>query len=801
VATKKPDVAPPPSESLLGDGQSIDVAGGLASWSTAETGQDVRMLPFGPDTAPWTAPVPVFIVDVQPSGTTTTGAVLASMPASASTLPAAGIEATATLLLVAGLADKTGPSLDDALTYDATIGGRAIDSVAVTDLAGAIDGGARVDLAAELQADGRFRLSPAELAVIAGGTLSPGTHTLDLTALDADANATTVDVTFTLDTAPPSFSAGLADDTGFSATDGITNDDAIGGTVGDAAGVVALVGTLDQSAAFMDFTGLIGAGGTFEISPADLASLAGGTIAEGHHALTLQAVDAAGNVTTTTTSFTLVTSVSVTGLGLVAAEQTDGVTNAASGSVLVVGTTTPGATIELDNTGAFATAGSNGGFQFAGVALMSGSNALTFTATDPAGNTTTGTLDVTRSATTGGPDAVQEWIAITNQAITNDASAPTYASRALAMVSLAQFDAISAIDGTPGYLINVTAPAGASAQAAAVVAADQMLDGLFPAQSAAFDAQAAIDLAAIPDSQNKTDGMTVGGNAVAAIIATRANDGSTDSVIDNGSTAVGQWRPTAPAYAPALDPQWANVTPFALQSPNQFLPPAPPSMGSAVYAAAVNETESLGAADSTTRTADETQIAKFWNDQTGTDTPAGQWNQIASVVATQAGDSLAQDALLFAELNVGEADAGIAAFNGKYTYNAWRPITAIQNASETGNTAIVEDPTWTPLLTTPNFPEYPEGHGTFSGTAATILASFFGNNTSFTVGSESLAGVTRSYTSFSEAADEAAMSRIYGGIHFSFSAAAAPHARRRDRPVDARRIQFQRGTPRRRSLP
>jgi hypothetical protein len=227
------------------------------------------------------------------------------------------------------------------------------------------------------------------------------------------------------------------------------------------------------------------------------------------------------------------------------------------------------------------------------------------------------------------------------------------------------------------------------------------------------------------------------------------------------------------------------------------LPSGPPSLTSQEYADDVNLTESLGAADSTTRTAQETAIAKFWNDQAGTDTPPGQWNSIADTVAQQQGGSLAADAQLLAELNVAEADAAIAAWNSKFTYNAWRPITAIQNAGSIGNPyGIVEDSTWQPLITTPNFPEYTAGHPTFSAAAATVLDNFFGPDVSFTATSDSTPGTTFTFapgtladaisqygllpdttglsgsnnlSSFDIAALQAGDSRVYGGIHFEFS--------------------------------
>ena len=367
-----------------------------------------------------------------------------------------------------------------------------------------------------------------------------------------------------------------------------------------------------------------------------------------------------------------------------------------------------------------------------------------------------------------GGDTVLQWDSVARAAIANDASAPPVGARALAIESLAVYDTTRAIAGLPGYSVTSAAPAGALPQAAVAAAANAVLDALYPAQAAVFDAVLSLTLGSIANSQGKTDGIALGRTIAAKELALRGNDGSAATPVSVGGTAVGQWRPTGPGYTPGLDPQYANVMPFAMTSPTQFTPGAAPDLTSFAYATAVNETASLGLRTSTTRTADQTQIAKFWNDQTGTDTPPGQWNLIAANVATAAGYTLAQDAKLFAELNVAEADAGIAAWNSKYGYTTWRPITAI-NLGGTSNPALTADPSWQPLLTTPNFPEYVAGHGSFSGAAATVLASFFGDATSFSATSQSLLGVTRSYTSFSSAATEAAMSRIYGGIHFRFS--------------------------------
>ena len=249
----------------------------------------------------------------------------------------------------------------------------------------------------------------------------------------------------------------------------------------------------------------------------------------------------------------------------------------------------------------------------------------------------------------------------------------------------------------------------------------------------------------------------------------RQNDGSTDFVDYTPDSAPGDWQPTAPAFAPAENPQWATLKPFAMTSDSQFRPAGPPALTSQEYADEVNETLNLGSVNSTTRTADETQIAKFWNDNPGTYTPPGHWNAIADTVVQQQGDSLSQDARVFAELNIALGDAAIVAWDAKYAYNAWRPITLAGGAGTAVNSAIETIANWAPELTTPPFPEYVSGHSTFSGAAAAVLTAIFGDNFSFTATSVGLPGVTRSYTSFEQAADEAGMSRIYGGIHFLFS--------------------------------
>jgi hypothetical protein len=270
----------------------------------------------------------------------------------------------------------------------------------------------------------------------------------------------------------------------------------------------------------------------------------------------------------------------------------------------------------------------------------------------------------------------------------------------------------------------------------------------------------------LPAGQAQTDGLSVGQTVANAIIAMRAHDGYDTFVDFTPQSGVGQWQPTPPDYDQALDPQWATLQPFAMTSDSQFRPAGPPDLTSQAWANAVNETVSLGSATSTTRTADQTEIAHFWADGTGTATPPGQWNRIAETVAQQQGDSLDADARLFAELDVAMGDAAIVAWDAKFDYTTWRPITVIQSGGDGVNSAVTADPNWQPLLVTPNFPEYISGHSTFSGAAAAVFDSVFGSNVGFT---DTSAGYTRTYTSFDQAAIEAGRSRIYGGIHFEFS--------------------------------
>jgi hypothetical protein len=196
----------------------------------------------------------------------------------------------------------------------------------------------------------------------------------------------------------------------------------------------------------------------------------------------------------------------------------------------------------------------------------------------------------------------------------------------------------------------------------------------------------------------------------------------------------------------------------------------PPALDSAEYAASFVEVKALGRATDSTRTEDQSEIALFWVNGPGTATPPGHWNSIAQLIAEQEGNTLAENARLFALLNLALADAAIASWDNKFFYNDWRPVTAIPAADTDGNDATTPDAEWLPFIPTPPFPDYTSGHSTFSGAGAKVLELFYGmDEIPFSTSSDGLPSVERSYDSFSQAADESGKSRVYGGIHWQYS--------------------------------
>ncbi|MBO0717711.1 MAG: hypothetical protein J2P55_10310, partial [Rhizobiales bacterium] len=686
--------------------------------------------------------------------------------------------------ITAALANDTGVSATDRITSDDTVSGKigdATDNI-VTFKAG-LDGTANgTSVLAALNADGSFTLTPKVLQVLTGGALADGAHTLHLLATDAAGNTGTFDLSFLLDASGPTITAALAHDTGVNQLtgapiSGLTNDPTIAGTVADSADRVVTLRVAVDGGSTTDVSGMLGANGSFRFDQTLLTTLAGGALADGQHTVHVTALDQAGNASQSDVTFTLKTTPPATPTFALAPtdQSAAALTQTAASTVTLTGQSDPGVAITLtlaNGTTLSTVTDTKGHFQFGNVALAPGANTLSAQATDDAGNTSKFTITLQHNAPTSSQsDSVLQWDQITLQAIQSAADDPIVASRVLALESLAVYDTINSIDGTQSYFVHLDAPADTLTDAAVAAAAHEVLSKLYPAEQSALDALFAQSLNAIPNGQGKIDGVALGTQIADDILALRASDGSQITAVDPGSTVAGQWRPTGPDFNLALSPQFANVTPFALNSADQFLSSIapPPALDSAAYAAAVQEVDTLGSLNSTQRTADQTQIAQFWAGGLGSVTIGGQWNQIAAQVAQQAGDSEGEDARLFAELNVGLADTGVATWNAKYNFNLWSPVTAIQSADPSVNPALTADPKFTPLVTTPQAPEYVETQASFSAAAADILTSFFGNNVSFTAASTAANGGTRSFTSFSQAAQEAGSSGIFAGTDFQFS--------------------------------
>jgi hypothetical protein len=390
-------------------------------------------------------------------------------------------------------------------------------------------------------------------------------------------------------------------------------------------------------------------------------------------------------------------------------------------------------------------------------------------------------------------DAVSAWNANAGDAAIAaclaPANNPLHEARMYAAMHVAIHDALNAIQrrSRPYAFVAQRPLPDASPDAAVAAAARGVLVPLLEQLPAPFSdcAPAAVDgverdyaaaLSAIPDGRAKDQGVQLGRASAATILAVRTGDGADTPLFDAAypqGTAPGEYRFT-PGFSFAFAPGWAGVTPFVLRDSSQFRPPPPYKVTSRRYTADFAEVKRLGGDGVTTpsdRTADQTEIARFW-----VESAPLQWNRIArSVAASSRLDPWAQ-ARLFGLLNMALADGYVGSFDTKYLYNFWRPVTAIQEADTDGNPNTSADPTWTPLVPTPPIPDYDSAHSVEGGAAAQVLRQFFGTDRiafstcSLTLESGSTCDdaspVTRSYRSFSEAADENGLSRILVGFHF-----------------------------------
>src|SRR6201993_3890262 len=343
--------------------------------------------------------------------------------------------------------------------------------------------------------------------------------------------------------------------------------------------------------------------------------------------------------------------------------------------------------------------------------------------------------------------------------------ATIHSTRNFAILYAAIYDAINNIDPKfSPYLVRLSnVPRSASEIAAVDQAGHDVLVFLYPAFQASLDTELQQDLAQLPDNERTAQGTAVGQAVAAQLLAARSADGANvtpPSYVPG--TQPGDYQLTPPNFAPVDFTQWPQVTPFALARADEFRPGPPPQLSSDEYTRTFNEVKSLGFINSKTRTQEQTLIGNFWNGNI-----QDFWNEIAQTAALGHHLGLARSARLFALLNISLADTAIAFFEAKYTYQFWRPVTAVELAGDDGNPDTEPDPNWLPLTTkTAPDPSYPGAHSAISFAGAEVLKSDLGNRFIFDVTSESLKGVKRHFTSFSTAAQEAGLSRIYAGQHF-----------------------------------
>jgi hypothetical protein len=365
-------------------------------------------------------------------------------------------------------------------------------------------------------------------------------------------------------------------------------------------------------------------------------------------------------------------------------------------------------------------------------------------------------------------DVVLDWNGLAAQVIVGPGGAnkvPPLGLVDLAIVHTAIYDAVNAVEGFPfapyGAEPTVTTPA--SAEAAAARAGRDVLLALYPSRSADIEALYASSLAAVPDGPAEANGIDVGQQAAAGILVLRANDGrNAGTPIVEPPEAPGVWIRTPPGFLAPQAPWTGSINPWTLNSSDQFRSEPPPELDSETWVRDYNEVKALGPGTDSTRTAEQTNIGRFWGDQ-----PMLQWNRAWRGISIGARLSVQDNARLFAMLATASSDSLIACWEAKYHYMFWRPVTAIRAGG--GNPALTDDPSWLGLVPTPNHPEYPAAHGCFSGASVETLSYFFRTDDFTFTMTSNFAGVTtpvRTYSSFSQALQEVLDARIYGGMHY-----------------------------------
>jgi hypothetical protein len=359
------------------------------------------------------------------------------------------------------------------------------------------------------------------------------------------------------------------------------------------------------------------------------------------------------------------------------------------------------------------------------------------------------------AAGTARADEVTRWNKLATDVAAAAHTDPLTESRTFAMLHVAIHDAVNAVEPRyERYVRTMSELKGGSAPVAAAVAAHDTLVAFYPSGRQVFDAALDEALQAAGKGNATERGVAAGRAAAHAVIDKRSLDGSARSANYTPVSRPGGYRPTPPDLTPAWAVQWGEVTPFALRSPAQFRPEAPPPADGERALADISVVKAIGAKDGSTRTEEQSEIARFWYENS-----TQGWNRIARTVTATRELDLHESARLFALLNMALADGYVAVFDAKYQYAYWRPVTAIR---------AMGDADWLSYLGTPPIPDYPSGHTVEGAAAATVLARFFGTDlVQFKMKcGDPYPGIERGFWSFSEAAHENGASRVLAGIHF-----------------------------------
>ena len=361
-----------------------------------------------------------------------------------------------------------------------------------------------------------------------------------------------------------------------------------------------------------------------------------------------------------------------------------------------------------------------------------------------------------------GADVVADWNEKVGNASLAARQPPPVQARNMAMVHLAMFDALNSIEPRYApYRVKLQVPNTTSRDAAASAAAHYLMVRLYPDRSMDSDAALKATLASVPDGDTKAQGVQLGEMVAAAMLQDRSAD---------GANAPDTYRPHAApgAYVPTVTPagpHWGSVKPFALKSGNQFRPDAPYALDSAQWARDYLEVKRMGARTGSSRSPEQTDIARFWEFN-----GAGTYNSLVRQISAAKNPDLLDNARLYALVSLATADAFIAVFDAKYAYNFWRPVTAIRNGDQDGNNATERDAAWEAVIPTPMHPEYPCAHCIAQSSAASVLNALFGDTVpTATMTSPTAPGVTRSFSRLSDYVTEIVNARVYDGVHYRAS--------------------------------